>query len=59
MNERIRELMTQADYAAPEIAKRAQTLVDLVILECMTVVSKKCASPTAYQALAEHFDIKD
>jgi len=31
MNERIRELMKEADYAAPEIAKRAQQLADLII----------------------------
>ena len=34
MNPRIRELMIQADYPAPEIAKRAQKLVELVIREC-------------------------
>jgi len=31
MNVRIKELMQEADYAAPEIAKRAQRLCDLVI----------------------------
>ena len=31
MNERIKELMKEADYAAPEIAKRAQVLSDLII----------------------------
>ena len=35
MNQRILELMKQADYAAPEIAKRAQALVDLIIKDCM------------------------
>jgi len=31
MNERIKELMREADYPAPEIAKRAQVLCDLII----------------------------
>jgi hypothetical protein len=34
MNERMKQLMLEADYAAPEIALRAQKLVELVILEC-------------------------
>ena len=31
MNQHILNLMKQADYAAPEIAKRAQVLADLII----------------------------
>ena len=34
MNERIRELMIQADYPAPELALRAQKLVELIVQEC-------------------------
>ena len=34
MNERLRELMIQADYAAPEIALRAQRLAELIVKEC-------------------------
>ena len=37
MNERLRELMIQADYAAPEIALRAQKLAELIIRECADV----------------------
>ena len=36
MNERIRELMVQADYPAPEIAKRAHVLAELIVRECMS-----------------------
>ena len=32
---------------------------ELIVAECMDVVSKKCASPTAYNALAEHFGVKE
>jgi hypothetical protein len=35
MNERIRQLMLEAGYAAPEIAPRAQKLVELVARECI------------------------
>ena len=38
MNERIRELMVQADYPAPEIAKRAHVLAELIVRECIGVV---------------------
>ncbi len=32
---------------------------ELIVAECMDVVSKKCASPTAYNALAEHWGVKE
>jgi hypothetical protein len=35
MNQRIKALMEEADYAAPEIAKRAQLLSELVIKDCV------------------------
>lgn len=38
-------------YAAIDLQKFAE----LIVRECMTVVSRKCASPTAYNALVEHF----
>ena len=34
MNERIRELMLEAGYAAPELAGRANKLAELIIAEC-------------------------
>jgi len=37
MNERIRELMIQADYPAPELALRAQALVELILQDCMSI----------------------
>ena len=58
MNERILELMKQADYPAPELALRAHKLAELIVQECREVVSKKCASPTAYNALTEHFGVE-
>ena len=35
MNERLRQLMVQADYPAPEIALRAQKLAELIVEECV------------------------
>lgn len=37
MNERIKELMKQADYPAPEIASRAQKLAELIVRECISI----------------------
>jgi hypothetical protein len=39
MNERILELMRQADYPAPEIALRAQKLAELIVRECADIAS--------------------
>ena len=35
MNERIKELMLEAGYAAPEIAGRASLLAELIVRECI------------------------
>ena len=37
MNERIKELMKQADYPAPELALRAHKLAELIVVECATI----------------------
>ena len=36
-----------------------QVFAELIVRECMDVVAKKCASPTAYNALVEHFGVKE
>lgn len=38
MNDRLKELMLEAGYAAPEIAGRAQKLAELLIYECIEQV---------------------
>jgi hypothetical protein len=35
MNDRLKEIMLEAGYAAPEIAKRAQVLAELIVRDCM------------------------
>lgn len=37
MNERTKELMLEAGYVAPELAPRAQNLVDLVLADCIEI----------------------
>lgn len=37
----------------------SQKFTEVIVQECMDVVAKKCASPTAYNALAEHWGVKE
>ena len=37
MNERLRNLMVEAGYAAPELAGRAHVLAELIVKECAKV----------------------
>ena len=41
MNERLKELMLEAGYAAPEIAGRGQLLAELIVRECAGIVDNK------------------
>jgi hypothetical protein len=41
MNKRIRELMIKADYPAPELALRAQALVELILQDCMSICEEQ------------------
>lgn len=38
MNDRLKELMLEAGYAAPEIAGRANVLAELIVKECIAIV---------------------
>ena len=58
MNERIRELMIQSDYAAPEIALRAQKLAELIVRKCAEIADK--AEPyKANDLIKQHFGVKE
>ena len=58
MNERLRELMIQADYAAPEIALRAQRLAELIVRECAEIADK--AEPyKASDLIKKHFEVEE
>jgi len=54
MNEKIKKLMLQAGYVAPEIAGRAEKLAELIIQECINA----CGSDFGTKLIKQHFDIK-
>ena len=64
MNERIKQLMIQADYPAPELALRAHRLAELIVRECVGICEGKTdhLDPNMYEvwrgALACASDIK-
>ena len=58
MNERLKELMKQADYPAPELALRAHKLAELIVKETMQVVANQLPSNQyldVAQAVIEHY----
>lgn len=64
MNQRLRELMLEAGYAAPELAARAGKLAELIVEDCRNVVSEvyrntplELCGPLldADEKIAEHF----
>jgi len=68
MNERIKELWSQAgghynsgnQHTWPEYTiDDPKKFALLIVRENMDVVAKKCASPTAYNALTEHWGIEE
>jgi hypothetical protein len=59
MNERIRELMVQADYPAPELALRAQKLTKLIVAECIGILATEIELVEGYKSTACYdFDLK-
>ena len=62
MNERLRELMVEAGYVAPELASRAQKLSDLIVRECLSLIPDECPSPDGrhvFWVLKDHFGIEE
>ena len=72
MNNRLKELMLEAGYAAPELAGRAQKLIELLIKECTNVVEQLPAGYQDYRnqiedafrrdcisKMKEHFGVND
>ena len=64
MNERIKELMLEAGYAAPEIAGRAHKLSELIVQECANLdfrVRVGLSSDQDYDvsnAIRQHFGVE-
>ena len=61
MNERIKELMKQADYPAPELALRAHKLAELIVEECASVCeNSNYEFGTIFtKMIKEHFGVKE
>jgi hypothetical protein len=63
MNERIRQLMVQADYPAPEIALRAQKLAELIVRECAAEAHRRVCidgnDNMIYSNLLAHFGVEE
>lgn len=58
MNERIKQLMIEAGYAAPEMAGRAQKFADLLLFECIKLAIFE-GDTTTGRAIKEHFGVKE
>jgi hypothetical protein len=63
MNERIRELMLEAGYAAPEIAGRGQLLAELIVRECADFADEHNDASEGVtlgvgRALKQHFGVE-
>jgi hypothetical protein len=60
MNENIKKIMLEAGYAAPELAGRAHTLIDLVIEESIKVMKENdYHGEWLGEKLKEHFGVKE
>ena len=70
MNDRLRELMLEAGYAAPEMAGRGQKLAELIVAECVEQIltgvrtnPPEAAPPELVQTLVrriqQHFGVAE
>jgi hypothetical protein len=59
MNQRILNLMKQADYAAPELAKRAQVLADMLVQDCIQTLINNGYDDAAKCLQDVHFGMDD
>ena len=63
MNERIKVLMLEAGYAAPEIAGRGQKLAELIVRECEEVVRWAISVDSTIEKvpvlIREHFGVEE
>ena len=64
MNERIKVLMLEAGYAAPEIAGRGQKLAELIVKECAEFANDHNSEVEGVtlgvgRALKKHFGIEE
>lgn len=58
MNERLKELMLEVGYAAPEIANRAQVLAESIVRECVKIADNHYDTKSAIHDIKEHFGVE-
>lgn len=60
MNERLKELMLEAGYAAPELAGRANKLAELIVRECISIAdySNVTGKSIIGERIKEHFGVE-
>ena len=60
MNERLKELMIQAYYPAPELALRAHRLAELIVRECADIATlNQFQWDSAGGYVLEHFGVRE
>ena len=71
MNERIKQLMLEAGYAAPELASRANKFAELIVQECGKVIvnggyrnpalgeKHPLTPPEIAKMIEEHFGVEE
>ena len=64
MNERIKVLMLEAGYAAPEIAGRGQKLAELIVQECAEFANEHNSEVEGVtlgigKAIKQHFGVEE
>ncbi len=64
MNQRLKELMLEAGYAAPEIAGRANKLAELIVRECAEVANDHNSEAEGItlgvgRVIKEHFGVAE
>ena len=59
MNKRIRELMLEAGFAAPELAGRANKFAELLVQDCVDMFNETDAVTGSFvkKVLKEHFGL--
>jgi hypothetical protein len=70
MNERLKQLMQEAGYAAPELAGRAQKLAELIVRECSLIPDwcietgkdqfvETCMAERTSKMIKQHFGVEE
>jgi hypothetical protein len=57
MNDRLKDLMLEAGYAAPELAGRANKFAELIVAECISIAQAGLA-PAVVTVIKERFGVE-